>query len=97
MTNLATRFLLSPAVPARSLADPVALQNNRAGGVDVGHQLVCVLIAAVGVVALGELEIGRGKLLAGDRPGVDPEPLEQCKGVVEEQISAAAAFNVLSI
>src|SRR5215472_17585072 len=101
MTNLGIPFLLFPGcLPAAlgtSLALLVALQNNRAGGVDVGHQLVCALIAAVGVVALGELEISRGELLAGDRRGVDPEPLEQCKGVVEEQFSAAAAFNVLSI
>jgi hypothetical protein len=58
---------------------------------------VRVLVAAVGVIAFGEHEIGRGELLARDRPGVDPEPLEQCKGVVEEQFSAAAALKVLSI
>ena len=44
-----------------------------------------VLVAAVGVVAFGKFEIGGGKFLGGDRPGIDPEPLEQCKGVVEEQ------------
>ena len=37
------------------------------------------------VRAFGELEIGGGELLSGDRPGIDPEPLEQRKGIVEEQ------------
>jgi hypothetical protein len=80
-----------------SLVDPVAFPNDCAGGVDVGHQLVRVLVAAVGVVALGELEIGGGEFLGGDRPGVYPEPLEQCEGVVEEQLSSTAADKVLSM
>ncbi len=44
------------------------------------------LIAAVGVVALGEDEIGGGEFLGGDRPDVDPEPLEKCECVVEKQL-----------
>ena len=58
-------------------AHPMALQNGRPGGVDVGHQFVGRLVAAVGVVALGEDEIGGGEFLGGDRPDVDPEPLEE--------------------
>ena len=58
-------------------AHPMALQNGRPGGVDVGHQFVGRLVAAVGVVALGEDEIGGGEFLGGDRPDVDPEPPEE--------------------
>jgi hypothetical protein len=65
---------------------PVALQDGRPRGVDVGHQLVGRLVAAVGVIALGEDEIGGGEFLGGDRPDVDPEPLEKRECVVEEQL-----------
>jgi hypothetical protein len=64
----------------------VALQDGCPGGVNVGHQLVGRLVAAVGVVALGEDEISGGEFLDGDRPDVDPEPFEKRECVVEEQL-----------
>jgi hypothetical protein len=45
------------------------------------------LIPAVGVVALGQRKISGGKLLGGDRPDVDPEPLEQRHSVIRKQVS----------
>ena len=41
---------------------PVGVQNARPCGVDVGHQVMGFLIAAIGVVALGEGKIGRGEI-----------------------------------
>ena len=64
-----------------------ALQNGRPGGVDVGHQLMGLLIAAIGVVALGQRKIGGRELLGGDRPDVDPEPLEQRYSIIRKQLS----------
>src|SRR5438309_643947 len=43
--------------------------------------------AAVGVVALGQCKISGGKLLGGDRPDVDPEPLEQRHSIIRKQVS----------
>jgi hypothetical protein len=62
-------------------------KNGRPGGVDVGHQLMGLLIAAVGVVALGQRKIGDRELLGGDRPDVDPEPLEQRHSIIRKQLS----------
>jgi hypothetical protein len=35
----------------------VILQDRSARGIDVGHQLMAFLIAAIGMIALGEIEI----------------------------------------
>src|ERR1700730_16240857 len=71
----------------RQGAHSAALQNGRPGGVDVGHQLMGLLIAAVGVVPLGQRKIGGRELLGGDRPDVDPEPLEQRHSIIRKQLS----------
>jgi hypothetical protein len=55
------------------------LRNNRAGGVDVGHHLVGVLVAAVGVVALSELKIGGGEFLGGIDRASTPSRLNSAK------------------
>ena len=87
MMNLRTRFLpFRQRFPVTRLAHAMAFQNGGPGGVDVGHQLVGRLVAAVGVVALGEDEIGGGEFFAGDRSDVNPEPLEKCECIVEEQL-----------
>src|ERR1700738_691687 len=62
-----------------------ALQNGCPGGVDVGHQLMGLLVAAVGVVALGQRKIGDRELLGGDRSDVAPEPLEQRHSIIRKQ------------
>jgi len=64
-----------------------AFQNGRPGRVDVGHQLMGLLIAAVGVVALGQRKIGGRELLGGDRSDVDPEPLEPRHSIIRKQLS----------
>src|SRR3984893_15992410 len=46
-----------------------------------------LLIAAVGVVALGQRKIGDRELLGGDRPDVDPETLEQRHSIIRKQLS----------
>jgi hypothetical protein len=71
-----------------------AFQNGRSGGVDVGHQLVGLLIAEVGVVALGQRKIGGRELSGGDRPDVDPEPLEQRHSIIRKQLSPCPQFEV---
>lgn len=65
----------------------MALQDGRSGGVDVGHQLLRLLIAAVGMVAFGKGEIGGGEFPGRDRPDVDPEPFEKRQCVFEKQLS----------
>ena len=70
-----------------------ALQNGRPGRVDVGHQLMGLLIAAVGVVALGQRKIGGRELLGGDRPDVDPEPLEQRHSIIWKQLSPCPQYE----
>jgi hypothetical protein len=45
------------------LSFPVGLQNGRPCGIDVGHQVMGLLIAAIGVVPLGEAKICRGEIL----------------------------------
>jgi hypothetical protein len=65
------------------LCFPVGVQNARPCGVDVGHQIMGFLIAAIGVVPLGKGKIGRGKVPRRYRPDVDPEPMEQRECVVQ--------------
>jgi hypothetical protein len=83
-------FLFSNAIRSvwrQGSTHSAALQNGCPGGVDVGHQLMGLLVAAVGVVALGQRKIGRRELLGGDRPDVDPEPLEQRHSIIRKQLS----------
>ena len=60
-----------------------------------------LLIAAVGVVALGQPKIGGRELLGGNRPDVDPEPLEQRYSIIREQLSpypqSEGAFHRTSV
>ena len=51
------------------------------------------LIPAVGVVALGQRKISGGKLLGGDRPDVDPEPLEQRHSIIWKQLSPCPQYE----
>ena len=70
-----SEFLFINAIPSvwrQGSTHSAALQNGRPGGVDVRHQLMGLLVAAVGVVALGEGETGGSEFLGGDRPDVDP-------------------------
>src|SRR5260370_11561576 len=76
----------SPAVWRQASTHSAALQNGRPGSVDVGHQLLGLLIAAVGVVALCQRKIGSSELPCGDRPDVDPEPLEQRHSIIRKQL-----------
>ena len=46
-----------------------------------------LLIATVGVVALGQRKISGRELLGGDRPDVYPEPLEQRHSIIRKQLS----------
>jgi hypothetical protein len=69
----------------------MALQYRRPGGIDIGHQIVGFLVAAVGMVTFGEHKIGGGEFPCRDRPDIDPEPLEKRKRVLEEQFSALPA------
>ena len=52
-----------------------------------------LLIAAVGVVALGQRKIGGRELLGGDRPDVDPEPLEQRHSIIWKQLSPCPQYE----
>src|SRR5438128_284935 len=69
--------------------EPVALLNHRPRGIDVGHQLMSLLVAPIRMVTLGERKVGDREFLGGDRPNVDPKPLEECECVVEEQLCLA--------
>ena len=80
-----------------SLVHPVVLRNNRAGGVDVGHHLVGVLVAVVAVVALGELKIGGGEFLGGIDRASTPSRLNSAKASSRSNLSSAAALKMLSI
>jgi hypothetical protein len=66
----------------------MALQYRRSGGVDIGHQIVGFLIAAVRMITFGQHKIGGGEVPCGDRPDIDPESLEKRECVVEEQFLA---------
>ena len=63
----------------------LALQNDRPGSIDVGHQLVGFLVSTIGVVAFRESEIGRRELCRGERGDIDPEAFEEGQGVFERQ------------
>ena len=85
-----SEFLFINAIPSvwrQGSTHSAALQNGRPGGVDVGHQLMGLLIAAVGMVALGQRKIRGRELLGGDRADVDPEPLEQRHSIIRKQLS----------
>ena len=74
-------------IPSTSSVSPrlLALQNDRPGSIDVGHQFVGFLVSAIGVVAFGESEIGRRELCRGQRGDIDPEAFEEGQGVFERQ------------
>src|SRR5260221_11342836 len=57
----------------------VALLDDRAGGVDVGHQLPGVTVADIWVVAFRQLEIGGGEFPLRQRGDIDPQASEQQK------------------
>jgi hypothetical protein len=67
----------------------LALQNDQAGRVDVGHQLVGLLVPAIGVIAFGESEIGRGEFSRGERGDIDPEAFKEGQGVLERQFQSS--------
>src|SRR5271170_2161775 len=87
MMDRASFSFRSPTIWRQGSTRSAALQNGRPGCIDVGHQLMGLLIAAVGVVALGQHKIGGRELLGGDRPDVDPEPLEQRHSIIGKQLS----------
>jgi hypothetical protein len=76
---------------------PMTLQNGCPGGVDIGHQLVGFLIAAVGVIAFGEAEVSGGEFLRRDRSDIDPEPLEECECVGKEQSNPARGWQMCGL
>jgi hypothetical protein len=47
---------------------------------------VGLLVAAVGMIALGEGEIIGGEFHGRKRADVDPEPFEECYRVVDEEL-----------
>ena len=94
MVNGASLSFRSPAVWWQGSTHSAALQNGCPGGVDVGHQLVGLLIAPVGVVTFGQRKIGSGELSGGDRPDVDPQPSEQRHSLIGKQLSPCPQFEV---
>ena len=66
----------------------MAPQYRRPGGVNIGHQIVGILIAAVGMIALGQREICGREFPCRDRADIDPKPLKQCQCVLGKQLLA---------
>src|SRR5438477_11192511 len=85
--------MLSSGRDSAGLNHSMALQYRRPGGVDIGHQIVGFLISAVGMITFGQRKISGGEFPCGDRPDIDPEPLEKRKRVFEEQFLALPAAD----
>jgi len=90
--------MLSSGKVSAGLNHSTASQYRRSCSIDIGHQIVGLLIAAVGMITFGQRKIGRREFPRGDRPDIDSEPLEKRECVFQEQFLALpAADNVRAV